>query len=985
MKINFSRSLVLFFLLFAVKQISFAQLTVPNYTACPNQVIIGSATWNNVGNITYSLYFPGNNPPGAASITWNGPQSTFTLAQPGNVPTVYTYTMIAYGTASSGTVINTAVFTLTVIPPSGMTFTNTQFFCNGSPVTFTAQPGGTLYNYTVSPSSPTGNSSSNVITIPGLGQSSSGNVTVTSVINGCTVTGQTNIQIAPLKVLSVTSPTNSCDGVSCPTCCITLTASLPGSNNDYIWYDNTSAQAANASSLGICNLSVNNAGTYSVTVNDQFNGILCPYTASTQVNIVQTSAIAASASPSNIVCQGSNINLSASAGNNPTWSWTGPSLSSSAPNPVISNATPANSGNYSVTATFQGGFLVCTTKAVVTVTVIPIVQPQITMPAGVCEGGNIAVSATANINPLGGYYWSGPLITGTVPNTAQSFNVSGVPLNATGTQFVTAKFGLTGVSLLCPVTASAQLNVVPVSTVLVVPPGPICSPNNAFLQSLANGASQYNWVGPNNYVGSGPNVTVYYPTPAASGIYTVTASFMGGNLTCYSSNTLQLNVYPVLNFSLIPRQELCYNSSVTISGPSGATSYTWTSSTGYTSNNRDVVFPSAQPNNSGTYTLNVSLGPCQSSQSSELVILDPITFTLTPFDRTVCRGDTIYLEGGATGGSENYAYTWNPGVYLESPTGSVQIGVPLGSVVYNLMVYDISCPTYTISHPFNVIVNQPPIPKLELATSEGCVPLCLNLDTKVQNESAITTFDFGGRRIFQRNDSTGFDYCIDQAGVYNLKIYTKGYNGCGNTYEYPSPITVDAKPGSDFIINPEVPTTNDEITFYPTFKVDESTITHMTWSFLGGVTNGDTTMNNMPGVGDTTNVRTPKRYYSQYGEYPVALIAQTRMGCIDTIYKAVKVIDEFQIFVPNSFTPNDDGVNDVFMAKGTGVKAENFTMDIFNRAGINIFTSKDINQGWDGKVGGQVVKDAVYIYKIRAVGMNGEGRREFTGYVTIIK
>ncbi len=67
------------------------------------------------------------------------------------------------------------------------------------------------------------------------------------------------------------------------------------------------------------------------------------------------------------------------------------------------------------------------------------------------------------------------------------------------------------------------------------------------------------------------------------------------------------------------------------------------------------------------------------------------------------------------------------------------------------------------------------------------------------------------------------------------------------------------------------------------------------------------------------------------------------------------------------------------------MKLENFSMDIFNRAGLVVFSTKDINEGWDGKVKGQVVKDADYIYKIRVVGMNGEGRREYTGYITLIK
>ncbi len=58
---------------------------------------------------------------------------------------------------------------------------------------------------------------------------------------------------------------------------------------------------------------------------------------------------------------------------------------------------------------------------------------------------------------------------------------------------------------------------------------------------------------------------------------------------------------------------MCYNSLLTVNGPVGATSYSWTSSNGFTSNNQNLTITNIQPNQSGTYTLNVSLGPCVTS------------------------------------------------------------------------------------------------------------------------------------------------------------------------------------------------------------------------------------------------------------------------------------------------------------------------------------------------------------------------------------
>ena len=987
MKRHFNKILAFLFLVLASGQTSYAQLSVPNYTACPGQLITASATWNNASSITYSLYAaPGGttSPPILTFASTN----TFNISNSSAVPAVINYTLIAVGIYGTLPTTNIATFNLTIAPPAPMILTQVSNgnFCNGTNATIIAPIGGTTYSYS-GPSVTQGTSPSNVIVFP-VQTNNTGPVTITSVIGGCTVSGVSNIQVSPVLILAISNVVNACQS---PNACVTLSAGLSGASANWQWFDNYNTavttntnQTGNTASVLICTLTANNTGTYSVHVDQTFNGIYCPYTASTQINIVPTNPVVLAASPSNVVCQGVNLNLTATAGNNnPTFLWNGPGFTSNIANPSISPALPVNSGNYSVVATFQGAFIACTTSAVINVSIVPVSQPVITMPASVCQGTTFVVSGTAGSNPIS-YSWSGPLFTGGVPTNNAVVTITNAPTSASGTQYLTANFQVNATQ--CSATSSVQLNVVPVSTVTVVPPTPVCEPTNAFLQALATGANQYLWIGPNqfNTPTQNGNAWVYYPDANANGIYTVTAYFNGGsNLVCSNTNTVQLSVNPVLHFSVVPRQEVCYNTPVNLIGPSGATSYSWTSSTGFTSSSKDVNFTSAQPINAGTYTITVALGPCVSSAETELSVLTPLVFTLTPFDRTICKGDTIYVEGGATGGSENYAYTWNPPVYLESSTGPKQMGIPLGSVNYNLIVYDIACPNFTIGHSFNVTVNQPPIPDLHLPKGAGCEPLSLFLDSRTESVSYVTTYDFGGGDIVQ-GDS--IHHTLKNAGIYTLTVYSKGkaqYGGCSGTYVYPYPITVYQSPHTEISLSPETPTTNDEIVFYPSSKTEP--ISRYLWNFLGGSTPGDTNMVNSPGKSDTTNVKNPTRIYTNYGTYPVVLISTNQYGCTDTVFKAVKIIDELQIYVPNTFTPNDDGINDVFMAKGTGMKVEGFTMDIFNRAGINIFTTKDINQGWDGKVKGQVVKDATYIYRIRIVGMNGEGRKEISGYVTIIK
>jgi gliding motility-associated-like protein len=968
--------LILGLFLFVSHSYSQSNLTAPNSSACPNQTVNVCSTWNNVASQSFTLYVPGGNPAGISV------SQCFTISNASPNATTVTYTLVGNGIYNGQPTVNTAYPQLSIIPPAALSITNAGVYCGGDNAIFDVPLGGTSYTAI----GPSGNviSSSNIMTIPNVQSPGyNGNYTITTVIAGCTRTGVTTVSVAPNNLIAVNSASSVCEGQS-----VNLTANLAGGNaGSFQWYDqqNNPVGPAGSANIQLNGLTPNQAGIYKVTANQDFNtpigSVSCPRQNSVQVNVVDTEPVVASASPSGTLCQGANLSLVANAGNNVTsWQWTGPSsYFSTQQNPLISPALPINSGTYVVTAFFIGA-VTCTQTATVIVNIIPVTTPVITMPNSICQGDPNGVAMSAAASNVSTWAWQGPypaVVNGT--NTASASFSNPQPGNS-GTYYVTATFG--SGSTQCSRTASAQLNVVPVNTISVVPPGQVCEPNNAVLQANATGANLFTWVGPNGFSSPGANVTVYYPSQSANGIYTVTAYFGGGNITCSNTNTVQLVVNPVLNFSLEPRQQVCYNTPITIVGPSGATGYTWTSSTGFTSNDKDANLGIVQPKHAGTYTLQVSLGPCISGDDSELEILDPISYTLTPYNRTICKGDTIVVEGGVTGGSENYAYLWNPPIYLDAPIGPKRTAVPLGSIIYNLVVHDIACPNYTIAHAFSVTVNEPPNPTVSLAQDVACAPLQLFLSSGTQTESAITTWDFGGTKQIQGD---GFFYSLTEPGTYTLKVHSKGRNGCSGMYEYPFPIIVQPRPGTGITWQPEKPTTDDEITFVPTHEYES--VIRYTWTFQGGITQGDTNkINTSTAVTiDTNNVRNPIRKYFAPGKYPVMLVSVNEMGCSDTVVKFIDVIDDLRIFVPNTFTPNDDKMNDLFFVKGIGIRADNFLLEIMDRSGTLIFSTKDPTEAWDGTIRGTKVKDGTYIYKIRVIGMNGEGRKDIIGYVNVVK
>ena len=109
-------------------------------------------------------------------------------------------------------------------------------------------------------------------------------------------------------------------------------------------------------------------------------------------------------------------------------------------------------------------------------------------------------------------------------------------------------------------------------------------------------------------------------------------------------------------------------------------------------------------------------------------------------------------------------------------------------------------------------------------------------------------------------------------------------------------------------------------------------------------------------------------------------------GCKDSIIKLVIIKPAYTIYIPNAFTPNNDGLNDGFKAEGVGIAQ--FKLQVFDRWGKMIFESDDINKGWDGSVNGkgdfESTKQEVYVWKADVVDVLKE-HHNMIGHVTLLK
>lgn len=118
------------------------------------------------------------------------------------------------------------------------------------------------------------------------------------------------------------------------------------------------------------------------------------------------------------------------------------------------------------------------------------------------------------------------------------------------------------------------------------------------------------------------------------------------------------------------------------------------------------------------------------------------------------------------------------------------------------------------------------------------------------------------------------------------------------------------------------------------------------------------------GDGETSTDFEPRHTYADPGTYIITLVVQNSVGCYDTIQHSIIIQSDFYFYIPNSFTPNKDGINEEFNGKGQGFDV--YSMSIFNRWGQQIFSTNTLNNGWNGldHNGNEVPMD-VYTYVVK--------------------
>jgi len=400
-----------------------------------------------------------------------------------------------------------------------------------------------------------------------------------------------------------------------------------------------------------------------------------------------------------------------------------------------------------------------------------------------------------------------------------------------------------------------------------------------------------------------------------AGTYAITVTNANG---CTGTDTVNVTENSVLSPTITGSLTFCTGGSTTLDAGS-YTSYLWSNS---------ALTQTINVTTAGTYAVTVTdANGCIGSDTVNVLSDNPITINITA-TQTGCSINNGTATANVSGGTPGYTYNWSNSQLTQTATG-------LGAETYIVTVTDaVNCTqTQTVT-----VTSNNTVTLTTSSTQTGCTTN--NGTSTVLATGGITPYTYLWDNGQTTQTATGLD-----AGAYSVTVTDA--NGCTQTQtenvtQTPAPIAaVYALPTTIMQGDSSILTATGGITYQ--------------WS---------------PGTGLSCYTCTN----------PIATPMQTTIycvfvtdsnGCTDSTCIEITVETPCgEIFVPNAFSPNDDGSNELECVMGNCIQTFHFV--IYDRWGEKVFETSDINRCWDGTYKGKLMNTAVFVYFIKATLTTGE-------------
>jgi len=352
----------------------------------------------------------------------------------------------------------------------------------------------------------------------------------------------------------------------------------------------------------------------------------------------------------------------------------------------------------------------------------------------------------------------------------------------------------------------------------------------------------------------------------------------------------------------------------------------------------------------GVYNIVVTDGGiCQITDV--VTITDPAAISLTAAASYVqCNGDCNgSIDNNATGGTLPYEYSIDNGANFQLSNQFVA----LCPGTYTFLVADANNCTTTVT----TSVIEPLVLSVSITPTDASCPQLCNGTVDIAGAGGVTPYSFSLPGTTPTNSSPITGLC---AGDFELTVTDANSCTVTSNFTINEPIGITISAGADDSVR-----IGESIILNPTFS-DANFVNTVIWSPPVG-------LNCIACVNPVARPLTTTIY---------TLSVDDVNGCDYTDAVEIIVFSNPLVNIPNAFTPNRDGVNDIFLI--TGWEIDKFQMFIFNRWGEKVFETNILSTGWDGSYSGKTLPPDVYVYRVDVTYLTGD-KEIFKGSLTLLK
>ena len=696
---------------------------------------------------------------------------------------------------------------------------------------------------------------------------------------------------------------------------------------------------------------------------------------------------------------------------NATYVWSGPGgWSSSVQNPQRPNTTPAMSGIYRLLVVVNGcSSLVATQNVIVNGPQIPVFSAT----SSVCGGDSIIFDASTIAGAT--YVWSGPNgFTSSVED----------PVLFPSTPAMAGVYSLYLVSSGCTsITANNTVVVNTTSTPNFTSNGPLCEGDTLVLDAPTVASGNYFWSGPGWSSITSEDTTINNVTIANAGTYSLYV-VVNGCTTSTATENISINAIPAIP-SITSNSPICSGANLNLNTNTlaGAT-FVWNGPNAFNSALEDPVITSTTTGMSGNYNLYVVVSGCTSGTATHAVVVNSSPILSSNHTNVNCLGD---LNGTAStsvtsGGIAPFSFAWNtippqltanasnlaPGTYIVGVSDSIGC-TSLDTVIVTTLssppniqsvVIDESCLglnngsiNLTItggSPPFNYLWNSSQTTEDIASLSPNNYSITIT-DQYQCDYTSNYVINAGGdvnatqtvSNIACYGDLEGSITVSPSGGVPPYTIMVNGYPASGTQINnLPAGnyiVTITDANGCREILNANIvepPQIFGDSTYHQIRLGDYLTLAP---AYSGGTGNLSVVWSPAYNL-NCTDCPDPLAWPIQNTVYRVHITDEN--GCEGMGIVEVEVFHDGP-FIPNTFTPGKDDINETFKVSDYGIKS--FELYVFDRWGSKLFYSDNIYEGWDGKMpNGQLYPLGVYVYKTNIDYIDGS-QKTLLGRITLLR